>query len=210
MNTPPARSRVCGSGPLLPTAGVTAPEVVTVLALLTALVAVAAPAVGNLGAAVSTRSAAAEVGAAFLRARAYAVSTGRYVGLKFQKNGDRHEWALYRDGNGNGIRTLEIASGVDRSLGVSYPWSRNDVRPGILTGSRVPDPGSPGHYLDRLDDPIRFGNSDICSFSPVGESSPGSVYLWDGRDRMAVVRVFDRTAKIRTLYYRRGQKGWTP
>ena len=188
----------------------TVPEVATVLVLLTALVAVAAPAVGNLEAAVSTRSAAAEVGAAFLRARAYAVSTGRYVGLKFQKNGDRYEWALYRDGNRNGIRTLEIASGVDRSLGVSYPWSRNDVRPGILTGSRVPDPGSPGHYLDRLEDPIRFGNSDICSFSPVGESSPGSVYLWDRRDRMAVVRVFDRTAKIRALYYRRGQKGWTP
>ncbi len=210
MNTPPARSRVCGSGPLLSTAGVAAAEVVTVFALLTALVAAAAPAVGNLEAAVSTRSAAAEVSAAFFRARAYALSSGRYVGLKFRKNGDRYEWALYRDGNGNGIRTSEITSGVDRSLGVSYPWNRNDVRPAILTGNRVPDPGSAGHYLDRIDDPIRFGNSDICSFSPVGESSPGSVYLWDGRDRMAVVRVFDRTAKIRALYWRRGDKDWKP
>jgi hypothetical protein len=185
-------------------------EVVVIFALLTAVVAVAAPAVGSLEAAVSGRSAAAEVSAALFRARAYAISSGRYVGLKFQKNGDRCEWALYRDGNGNGIRTSEIASGVDRSLGVSYAWSRNDVRPGILTGNPVPDPGRPGHFLDRLDDPIRFGNSDICSFSPIGESSPGSVYLWDGRDRMAVVRVFDRTAKIRALYYRRGQKEWTP
>ena len=35
------------------------------------------------------------------------------------------------------------------------------------------------------------------------------VYLWDGHDRMAVVRVFGRTAKLRTLYYRRGERGWT-
>jgi hypothetical protein len=130
------------------------------------------------------------------------------VGIKFRKNGGRYEWALYRDGNGNGIRSAEIVSGVDRHLGVSFPWSRNDVAPGILRGTRVPDPGAPGRYLDRLDDPIRFNNSDICSFSPIGESTPGSVYLWDGHDRMAVVRVFGRTAKIRSLYHARGERGW--
>jgi hypothetical protein len=74
----------------------------------------------------------------------------------------------------------------------------------------VPDPGSPGHYLDRIDDPIRFNSSDICSFSPMGESTPGSVYLWDSHDGMAVLRVFGGTAKVRSLYYRRGERGWTP
>jgi hypothetical protein len=72
----------------------------------------------------------------------------------------------------------------------------------------VPDPGSPGSWLDRLDDPIRFGSSDLCSFSPLGESTPGSVYLWDGRDRMAVVRVFGRSAKVRTLFHYRGERTW--
>jgi hypothetical protein len=84
------------------------------------------------------------------------------------------------------------------------------VRPGILTGSRVPDPGDPGSYLDRVDDPIRFNASDICSFSPIGECTPGSIYLWDGRDRMAVVRVYGRSGKLRTLYYRRGERNWKP
>jgi hypothetical protein len=55
------------------------------------------------------------------------------------------------DGNGNGVLTSEIASGVDPSLGAYFPWGRNDVFPGIMTGTRVPDPGSPGHYLDRID-----------------------------------------------------------
>ncbi len=208
MITSPARGRSGGSGPFLQACGFSAAELVAVLAILASLAVLVVPGLFQLRSAVSIRSSAAEASAAFLRARAYAVLRNRHVGLKFRKNGDRYEWALYGDGNGNGVRTSEIARGIDPPLGVSYPWSRNDVRPGIMTGIRVPDPGNPGHYLDRTDDPIRFNNSDICSFSPVGESTPGSVYLWDGRDRMAVVRVYGRSAKIRTLYHRRGEREW--
>jgi hypothetical protein len=191
-------------------AGVSAVELLLGLAVSAALSIVIVPGVLHLRAAVAVRSAAGQVRAAFYRARSVAITRGVLVGVKFRRNGARHEWALYADGNGNGVRNAEITSGVDRPLGVFYPWDRNDVMPGILTGARVPDPGSPGADLDRPDDPIRFNNSDICSFSPVGESTPGSVYLWDGHHRMAVVRVFGRSAKIRTLYHRRGEAGWRP
>jgi hypothetical protein len=184
-------------------------ELVLALAVLASLALLIVPAAFHLKASVAVRSAAGEVGVALYRARAEALRRGRLVGVKFRKNGDRHEWALYGDGNGNGVRTAEIASGVDRYLGVSLPWSRNDVMPGILEGTPVPDPSGYG-WLDRIDDPIRFNVSDICSFSPVGESTPGSVYLWDGHDRMAVVRVFGRSAKIRALFHRRGERVWTP
>lgn len=208
MISPPARSRTRGSGPLPSRAGISAVELLAVLALLGAATAVAAPGAMRLRAALSVRSGAAETGAAFLQARAYAIARGRHVGIKFRRNGDRYEWALYVDGNGNGIRTIDIQRGVDRFLGLAFPWERNDVMPGILKGTRVPDPSNPGRALDNLDDPIRFNSSDICSFSPTGESTPGSVYLWDGHDQMAVVRVFGRTAKVRTLYYRRGDREW--
>lgn len=209
MTLPPARGPQ-GPGPLLPAAGMTLPELLVALILAVFAVLLAAPGALALRQSVAVRSAVHETTVAFFRARTYAISRDRNVGLKFRKNGDRWEWALYGDGNGNGVRTAEIASGVDRYLGVYFPWSRNDVMPAILTGIRVPDPGSPGRYLDRIDDPIRFNNSDICSFSPVGESTPGSVYLWDAHDRMAVVRVFGQSAKIRTLFYRRGERGWKP
>jgi hypothetical protein len=210
--TPPARSRARGSGPLpLPqSAGYSAAELVAVLAITAAVTTLVAPGVFQLSATQAVRSGAGEVRAMLFQARALALSRGRYVGVKFRKNGNRYEWALYGDGNGNGIRTAEIPKGVDRPLRIAIPWSRNDVLPGILKGSPVPDPGSPGKKLDRLDDPIRFNASDICSFSSIGECTPGSIYLWDGRDRMAVVRVFGRTAKVRTLYYRRGEKEWKP
>ncbi|MFN2385664.1 MAG: GspH/FimT family protein [Thermoanaerobaculia bacterium] len=189
-------------------AGISPVELLLALAVAATVLAVIVPGVHHLRSSVAIRSAAGQVRAAFYRARMVAIKRGVLVGVKFRRNGGRQEWALYADGNGNGVRNAEITSGVDRPLGVFYPWDRNDVLPGILTGARVPDPGSPGSYLDRPDDPIRFNNSDICSFSPVGESTPGSVYLWDGHDRMAVVRVFGRSAKIRTLYHRRGEPGW--
>jgi type II secretion system GspH-like protein len=181
---------------------------IAVLCIAASVTVVAAPAAFQLRSALAVRSAAGEVRAVLYLARAEAIARSRNVGLKFRKNGNRYEWTLYIDGNGNGIRTAEITKGIDRPLGIAFPWQRNDVVPGILSGTPVPDPGDPGKLLDRLDDPIRFNASDICSFSAVGESTPGSVYLWDGHDRMAVVRVFGRTAKVRTLYYRRGEKEW--
>lgn len=207
MNLVPARGRTRGPG-LSFSPGLTSIELVVGLALTGALLAATATGAFHLQSALAVRSAAAELSAAFLRARAYALTKSITVALKFRRDGGRWEWALYRDGNGNGVRNAEIASGVDRSLGLAIVWPRSDVRPGILRGAPVPDPGNPGSWLDRLDDPIRFNSSDLCSFSPLGESTPGSVYLWDGRDRMAVVRVFGRSAKVRTLFHFRGEGGW--
>lgn len=208
MTFVPTRDRRRGPGLSRLPAGISSVELVVVMALTAALAAATARGAFQVQSALAVRSAAAELAATFFRARAFAIARGVSVGVKFRRDGGRYEWALYRDGNGNGIRSAEIASGVDRSLGIAVAWKRSDVRPGILEGGSVPDPSTPGQTLDRPDDPIRFGSSDICSFSPVGESTPGSVYLWDGHDRMAVVRVFGRSAKVRTLYYFRGEKSW--
>ena len=208
MTPTPARGPL-GPGPFSSSRGWTAYELVVSLMVLAFLLLLAVPGTLSLRESVAIRNAVHETTVAFYLARSYSISRSRNVGLKFRKNGDRYEWALYADGNGNGVRTAEIASGVDGFLGIAFPWSRNDVRPGIMTGIRVPDPSTPGRYLDRIDDPIRFNNSDICAFTPNGDATPGSVYLWNSHNRMAVVRVFGATAKIRTLYYRRGERGWT-
>jgi hypothetical protein len=182
---------------------------VGVLAILLAVGAAAGAGVAHLRAVVSVRSAASEVGGVLYRARMYAITQGVNVGVKYRFRDGRYEWALYGDGNGNGVRTAEISSGVDPSIGVLATWGRNDVRPAIMTAAAIPDPDGSGRLSGSLDDPIRFNRSDICSFSALGESTPGSIYLWDGADRMAVVRVYGRTGKIRTLFYRRGDSQWT-
>jgi len=115
---------------------------------------------------------------------------------------------VYWDGNGNGVLTRDILSGKDKPSVGSHGWDRGDVRIAILQGIPVPDPSAPSKLLTGSDDPIRFNRSNICSFSPLGECTPGSLYLSDGRSRMAVVRVYNRTGRIRVLYFTAGSRRW--
>jgi hypothetical protein len=150
-----------GPGPLS-NAGMTLTELLLWMAFSSWAFVLMTAGIARLEEAVAIRSAVHETTVAFYRARSSAIARNRNVGLKFRKNGPRHEWTVYVDGNGNGVLSSEISSGVDPELGVYLPWSRNDVLPGIMNDIRVPDPSNPNRYLDRIDDPIRFNNSDIC------------------------------------------------
>ena len=69
--------------------------------------------------------------------------------------------------------------------------------------------GSPARraHLEGLGDPIRFNRSDLASFGPLGTGTPGSLYLTDGR-RLVVVRVLNRTGRVRTLAWDRNTDTW--
>ena len=71
--------------------------------------------------------------------------------------------------------------------------------PPTEVGSRRP--------MDRLDDPIRFNDSDLASFGPIGTSTPGSLYLTDG-EHLLVVRVLNRTGKVGVLAYDAAARVW--
>ena len=62
--------------------------------------------------------------------------------------------------------------------------------------------------MDRLDDPIRFNQSDLASFDPLGTATPGSLYLTDRRSLLAAVRVTSRTGRIRVLRYDSRARTW--
>jgi len=153
--------------------------------------------------------AADECVVALRKARQLAISESSKVGLKFRTEGDRYSYTLYRDGDGDGLLTVDIDSGVDPELVPLRMLAHMgaDVRFGFPEGVVPADPGSPGSPLDRLDDPIRFGNSDIASFSPLGESTPGSLYLTGGGHLFAV-RVFGRTGKVKVIRYERESDSW--
>ena len=58
------------------------------------------------------------------------------------------------------------------------------------------------------DDAIRFNSSDLASFSPMGGSTPGTVYLTDGQSQLAAVRVTGRTGKVKVVVYDFGAEVW--
>ena len=193
-----------------PTSGITLLELLVALAITGTVLSLGVPLARGAWAKTMVRSAASQTAASLRVARIAAIRSGRETAVRFEQRGGEWRFATYRDGNGNGVRNAEIASGIDRPAEQSQSWIRGDVRPGILDRIPVPDPSSPGRYLTGIDDPIRFNASNLCSFSPLASSTPGSIYLSDGRSEMAVIRVVGRTARIHVLYYTAGDRRWRP
>ena len=194
-----------------PTGGFTVLELVVTLALLAVLALIGYPALLGATSAVRVELAARELAGTLRVARAYAVRYSANVGVKLYPLGDGGvEWRLHRDGNGNGVRSRDIERGHDPPLG---PRRRlQHFGRGAFFGfpaEYVPrDPGRPSRPMGRLDDPIRFNRSDLASFDPLGASTPGSLYLTDGRNRLVAVRLYGRTGKIRILRYDPGRERW--
>lgn len=156
------------------------------------------------------RAAASEVVSAMQLARLYAVRHQANVALKFRTDDEGDvTFAIYRDADGDGVRNADIDTGVDPLVRRSRPLAHfgGGVRFGFPPGLVPRDPGS-GRPMNRLDDPIRFNRTDLASFTVLGQSTPGSVYLTDGHRQLAAVRVDYRVGKMRVLVYDPVEEVW--
>lgn len=185
-------------------------ELLVALAVVATLMLIATPSLLSLASRTQVELAARELVGVLRLARSHASRHGVHVAVKFYPGSPRTAWALYRDGDGDGVRTADIASGTDPLVLAPriLTHCRRGVGFGIPSHLAPRDPGSPGRRLDRLDDPIRFNRSDLASFGPLGTSTPGSLYLTDGADELLVVRLWGRTGKIQILRYDPRQERW--
>jgi hypothetical protein len=156
---------------------------------------------------VRAASAADHVAAVLQRARTEALKRNRHVAVRFESDGRSFRYGLYADGNGDGVRTAQIASGVDTLL--QRPEAVEQHFPGVGFGlaGEVPTVDGEGSGDG---DPIRVGRSRMISFSPGGTCTPGTLYLLGrGRQQLAV-RVLGATGRIRTLQYHFESAAWQP
>jgi type II secretory pathway pseudopilin PulG len=144
----------------------------------------------------------------FQRARMEAVMRSTSVAIQFTDSGRGYEYAVYIDGNRNGVLTRDIASGVDPRLGAveSLRAQFSGVDFGAAPGLPPVDAGgtAPGA------DPIRLGASSLATFTPLGTSSSGSVYIRGRGDSQYAVRVFGETGKTRMLKFNPRTRRWVP
>jgi prepilin-type N-terminal cleavage/methylation domain-containing protein len=132
-----------------------------------------------------------------------AVRLNVYAGIRFEREPDgRVFYSVYKDGNDNGVRSRDIAAGVDERIAGPFPLSGGapGVRVGINPG--VPNIAPESGLLSG--DPVRFGSSDILSFSPMGTATPGTFYL-AGDSAQAAVRVNGGSARVRLMLWRGGR-----
>ncbi len=128
-----------------------------------------------------TRAAARFLAARMALARSQAVARSATVALRFSEDADVSSFAAYVDGNRNGVRSKDIASGEDAAL--DSPVRLSDLFPGVtITSSSI-------------------GPSEILSFTPVGTATSGTIYV-RGRDgTQYAVRVLGATGRTRVLRY---------
>ena len=177
-------------------------EMVVVLGIILVLAAFAAPALKAYSVESHILGAGRVFKWEFMKARSIAVRSGVQTAIRFEVSADgQDQYSTYSDGNGNGVLAADITAGVDSRISGPLPLSGGapGVRVGILPGLKGPD----GEDLDPAD-PIKFGRSNMLSFSPFGTASPGTFYL-AGEGVQGAVRVTPGNSRVRLILCRRNR-----
>jgi prepilin-type N-terminal cleavage/methylation domain-containing protein len=188
--------------------GYTLIELMFALALSLTLGAIAAPQL--LAAVEDVRSAGAAryLATRLQQARMEAIVRAADVGWQFVITEGGYTYTPYMDGNGNGIRTRDIQGGIDRRIGAVERLTSHfagvdfGVLPGLpaIDSSGIP-PGT---------DPIKFGSSHIVTFTALGTSSSGSLYVRGRRNAQYAIRILGETGRVRVLKFDARSQKWKP
>jgi prepilin-type N-terminal cleavage/methylation domain-containing protein len=190
--------------------GMSLVELLVALALVSILGGLAVASISPETRLVQEEAAARFVMSQMRQARQEALQRATTVGVRFEPNGDRVQFRLYADGNGNGLRTRDIQESVDTPIGL--PRRLEDdfsgAAFGVVTALPAIDGSGGGDRLSPGDDPIHVGSSRIVSFSPNGRGSSGTVYVRGRGGRQFAVRIFGQTGRVRLLQFRVTDGRW--
>ncbi len=136
--------------------GFTLLEAAVVAFLILAFAIGAAPALKAYSVEASLLGAGRVFKAEFRKAHSMAVKQGVYTAIRFERAGDQAFYSIYADGNGNGVRTREIHSGVDRRVAGPLP-----LHGGLLLGRGRRPGGRPRHPGQRPGPPHDLPGQDL-------------------------------------------------
>lgn len=181
--------------------GHTLAELLVVMAIIVVMAAVSIPYLEAYSEESHLLGAGRQFKGEFLRGRSIAARLNVYTAIRFEALPQGIHFSLYADGNHNGVRSADIAAGIDTR--VSGPFQLTSGAPGVRVGINpaVPEIPPAQGTLDTAD-PIRFAH-DMLSFSPMGTATPGTFYL-AGKYAQAAVRVNAGSARVRLMTCRGG------
>jgi type II secretory pathway pseudopilin PulG len=184
--------------------GFTVVEILFTVVVATTLVSVAIPSTRDAVDEIRTTTAARYLAGRLAAARINAVARSACVGLRFEPSGSDYRYGSYTDGNGNGVRSQDIAAGVD--LPISAREALKDKFPGVTFGLMPGYPDADG-VAGTGSDGVRSGKARIATLSPDGTATAGTLYVHGRRSQLAV-RILGTTGRMRVLQYRPGSRAW--
>jgi type II secretory pathway pseudopilin PulG len=155
-----------------------------------------------------TLGAARYVSSRLQLARMEAITRSANVAMQFTSTNATYTFTVYEDGNGNGVLSRDIQRGTDPEVrrGERLPDQFSGVDFGAVPELPAVDPSgtAPGT------DPIKLGSSDMVSFSPLGTSTSGSLYVRGRKNAQYAVRIYGETGKTRVLRFDGRNRVWKP
>lgn len=187
--------------------GVALVDIVAALALSLAMAAMAAPVIGG-----TLDREYAIVGARHLagqlqRARMEALKRSAAVAVWLELVGERASVRLYVDGNGNGVVQRDIDRGTDLPL-AGVEWLDAHARNvSLRINQTVTDAGGSGS-LEPGSDPVRIGRTALVTFSPLGSSTSGTLYVAASRGPQMAIRIYGASGRVRVLMFDARTRQW--
>jgi hypothetical protein len=182
-------------------------ELTFVSGLIATLSGVAVPQVARALDEYRTAGAVRYLTSRLARARMEAVIRSTEVAVSFTPDAEGGSYAVYMDGNGDGVRTRDIQQRTDPLLMQAEHLRDNFAGVAFEVPSGLP-PVESGSPTDG--DPLKLGASNLLSFSPLGTSSTGSVYIRGRGGAQYVIRAYGQTGKVRALKYDPRNRQWNP
>jgi hypothetical protein len=184
--------------------GLSTVDLLIAVMIVASISALAAPVAASVTDSSRLRHAAAFVSSRFRLARLDALNRGANVAVVFDRAVGRWTIRVCRDGNRNGIRRADIASGADPCF--DGPYAVGDLFPHVNIDVDATLRGPAGEAPSP--DAVRFGSSDLVSFSATGSCTAGSVFLRSTGSAQFVVRVAGINSRIRVMRYDSPRAGW--
>jgi len=193
---------------LLVASGYSLTELAVTVSVVATVAAIAVPAVEAGLDEARTSGAARYLAARLADTRMEAIQRSTEVAMRFASSSHGYTYAVYADGNHNGVLARDVQDNIDRRIRAEESLGSNfrNVEFGTLPGLPAIDAGGPPPG----NDPIRCGTSNSLSFGPIGTSSSGTVYLLGRSRSQYAVRVFGGSAKIRVYRFDWRSARWSP
>jgi type II secretory pathway pseudopilin PulG len=183
--------------------GYTLIELLLALGMIATLCAFAVPLTSTTIDEIRAAGAARHVAARLASIRIDAIRRSSMVALRFDAIGSDYTFTTFLDGNGNGVRSADITTGVDAAIGRKERLNEffGDTAFGLL--ANVPDLGGGTGNANG----VRIGSTQLLSVAPTGSCTSGTLYVHSRRAQYAV-SVLGATGRTRFYRYDFGARRW--
>lgn len=190
------------------TRGMSLTELLTGVAIAGLILMTAVPAFTPIRRKAAVKAAVHEIRMVMRLGRTRAIARSAHCAVKFRQIDGVWHYALVDDLDGDGVRNDDIDAGIDVIVGGFQEVLPHDSPIRIsLPAFPVRDPDTK-KVLPKTASPVRFNQSTLCSFGPTGGGTSGSIFLTDGVEDVAMVRVGGALGRVRAILYDRGAETW--